>query len=55
VYEVIDDIEIPSIFTELMRYPVLGLIIKVLYDPEFTEIEPDGEIDPPVPALEVMV
>jgi hypothetical protein len=38
-----------------MRYPVLGVIIKVLYDPEFIDIEPYGEINPPVPALAVMV
>ena len=30
-------------------------MLKVWLDPEFTEIEPDGEIDPPVPALAVMV
>jgi hypothetical protein len=49
------DIEIPSIFTELIQYPVSGLMVKVLLAPEFNEIAPDGEIYPPVPALAVMV
>lgn len=49
------DIEIPSILTELTRYPLLGVKTKVLYDPASTEIEPDGEIEPPLPAPAVMV
>ena len=36
--------------TVLIVYPLFGVIVKVLLDPEVTLTLPDGEIVPPVPA-----
>jgi hypothetical protein len=36
-------------------YPLFGVIVKVLLDPEATLTLPDGEIVPPAPAEAVIV
>ena len=41
--------------TLLILYPLFGVIVKVLLDPEVTLTLPDGEIVPPVPAEAEMV
>jgi hypothetical protein len=38
-----------------MVYPVVGVIVNVWPPPPLTLIDPSGEIDPPVPALAVIV
>ena len=55
VYELTAPAEAPSIFTSAVVYPVVGVIAKVWLLPPLTLTLPNGEIDPPVPALEVMV
>jgi hypothetical protein len=50
VYELTAPTEVPSTRTFAMVYPVFASMVKVLFDPWLTEIAPDGEIVPPVPA-----
>jgi hypothetical protein len=55
VYELTAPTVAPSTVTLLILYPLLGLIVKLLLAPALTLTEPDGEMDPPEPAVAVMV
>ncbi len=45
----------PSTETVFTPYPTPAVIVKDLLDPLLTVMEPDGEIEPPVPALALIV
>ncbi len=55
VYEVTEPTDAPSTTTPVIWYPVAGAIEKVSFEPEGTLTDPEGEMDPPVPAEAVMV
>jgi len=55
VYEVTAPFDTPSTVTLLIAYPDAGVMVNPLLVPEATLTLPDGEIDPPAPALAVMV
>jgi hypothetical protein len=40
---------------ELTTYPLFAVMVKVWFDPEVTGTFPDGEMEPPAPAVAVMV
>ena len=45
----------PSTRTSAIRYPVLGVIVKVWFDPPLTATAPEGDMEPPVPADALIV
>jgi hypothetical protein len=54
-YELTAPTEIPSAFTSAIVYPAAGVIVKLWFVPPLTLIDPSGEIDPPEPAVAVIV
>ena len=55
VYVLTAPTELPSTSTLEIVYPVLAAMVNVWLDPPLTEIAPDGDSEPPVPAVAVMV
>ena len=55
VYELTVPADAPSTVTLLIVYPLPGVIVKLWLAPALTLEEPDGEIEPPEPALALIV
>ena len=55
VYELTVPTDAPSTLTLLIVYPLPGVIVKLWLAPALTLEEPDGEMEPPEPAVALIV
>jgi hypothetical protein len=46
---------LPSTLTSEIAYPLLGVIVNVTESPDLTVTAPLGEIEPPIPAVAVIM